>query len=420
MQALIGNNLIKQLHPAAKPFEVRDTRVKGFLLRVQPSGAMTYYAEYRRGKRITIGRCNVIAPERARERAKDILATAQFGEDPMEERRLAKAHTLRSFLDEVYEPWAEANLRSGPGTIARLRASFADHLDKKLADLTSWIIEKWRAGRIKDGLSAATINRDLGALRASVGRAVTWGLLDTSPIANIKRSKMDSSRSPRFLSAAEEARLRIALNDREERIRRERDSANAWRDERQYELLRDLRAGAFADYLKPLVLVSLHTGMRRGELFALTWQSIDLEAARITVHGATAKSGTTRHLPLNSEALAVLRGWHEQAADKGGLVFVGRDGAAFNNVRRSWEGALAGAKITRFRWHDLRHTFASKLVMAGVDLNTVRELLGHSDYKMTQRYAHLAPEHKAAAVAKLVSTDAPLAFSSVIPLSAGR
>ena len=150
------------------------------------------------------------------------------------------------------------------------------------------------------------------------------------------------------------------------------------------------------------MLLSLHTGMRRGELFALTWQSVDLQASRITVHGATAKSGRTRHLPLNSEALAVLRGWHDQSANTIGLVFPGKNGAAFNNVRRSWEGALKAAKITRFRWHDLRHTFASKLVMAGVDLNTVRELLGHSDYAMTQRYAHLAPEHKAAAVAKLV------------------
>jgi integrase len=403
MQALLGNSLVKQLRPDAKPFEVRDTRVKGFLLRVQPSGAMTYYVEYARGKRIAIGRSDVIAVERARERAREVLAGAQFGEDPLEERRLAKAHTLRSFIDEEYTPWAAANIRTAHATVARLNASFAEHLDKKLGDLTPWIVEKWRAARIKDGAKPATVNRDLDDLKSSLTKAVAWGLLEASPIAGVKRSRIDAARSPRFLSAEEEARLRQALNDREERIRRERDSANAWRMARGYELLPDLRQCAFADYLKPLVFISLHTGVRRGELFLLTWQSVDLAAARITVHGATAKSGRTRHLPLNSEALAVLRGWHNQATGETGLVFPGKNGGAFNNVRRSWEGVLREAGITRFRWHDLRHTFASKLVMAGVDLNTVRELLGHSDYAMTQRYAHLAPEHKAAAVAKLVS-----------------
>jgi hypothetical protein len=264
MQALLGNSLVKQLRPDAKPFEVRDTRVKGFLLRVQPSGAMTYYVEYARGKRKRIGRSDVIAVEPARERARDVLAGVQFGEDPLEERRPAKAHTLRSFIDEEYTPWAAANIRTAHATVARLNASFAEHLDKKLGDLTPWIVEKWRVARIRDGAKPATVNRDLDDLKSSLTKAVAWGLLEASPIAGVKRSRIDAARSPRFLSAEEEARLRQALDDREERIRRERDSANAWRMARGYELLPDLRQCAFADYLKPLVFISLHTGMRRG------------------------------------------------------------------------------------------------------------------------------------------------------------
>ena len=76
---------------------------------------------------------------------------------------------------------------------------------------------------------------------------------------------------------------------------------------------------------------------------------------------------------------------------------------AARSVKNAWHGVVVGAKVTSFRFHDLRHTFASKLVMAGVDLNTVRELLGHKSLPMTFRYAHLAPEHKAAAVESLVT-----------------
>ena len=102
----------------------------------------------------------------------------------------------------------------------------------------------------------------------------------------------------------------------------------------------------------------------------------------------------------------MLKAWRNQSPSDSGLVFPNSNGKAFNNVKKAWAGVLEKAKIKEFRWHDLRHHFASRLVMAGVDLNTVRELLGHSDIKMTLRYAHLAPKHKAEAVSRLVSNPA--------------
>jgi integrase len=405
VQAFIGNDLVnKRLKPGSKPFEVRDSRLTGFLLRVQPTGAMTFYVEYARGKRVKLGASKAISAEQARQRAKEILGKAYQGADPMEAIRLAKAQTFGEFVDQVYAPWAAANIRTAHSTVARLKVNFADFRGKKLHDITPWIVEKWRAARLKT-VRPATANRDLDDLKSAIAKAVAWGHLKHHPITTVKRSRIDTARSPRFLSEDEERRLRLALDAREERIRAERDSANGWRKARGYDLLPDLRATAFADHLKPMVILSLKTGARQGEVFSLTWADVDLAAGRVTIQGARAKSGTTRHIPLNTDAITALRGWREsQGAEQ--LVFPGKDGARLNNVRKSWEAVLAAAGITQFRWHDMRHDFASKLVMAAVDLNTVRELLGHSDYSMVLRYAHLSPEHKAAAVEKLVASGA--------------
>lgn len=149
--------------------------------------------------------------------------------------------------------------------------------------------------------------------------------------------------------------------------------------------------------------MTLNTGLRQGELLKLKWENVDFEQAVLTIIGSTTKTGKTRHVPLNEEALFVLRAWKSQPGNKSlaGHVFPSIDGAPMTEIGGSWAWLLKRARISKFRWHDLRHTFASKLVMAGENLNTVRELLGHADYKMTLRYAHLAPEHKAAAVAKL-------------------
>jgi integrase len=404
MQAIISEKLLRTIKPQAKPYEVRDPRLKGFLLRIQPTGIMTYYAQYGRGKRHRIGPADALAPSKALERARAVLAGATLGNDPAAARREAKAHTLRSFLDEVYEPWAKANIRTPKNTLGRLRANFPDLQDKKLADINAWVVEKGRSARLKAGAKPATVNRDLDDLRSALTKAVAWKLLDAHPLTEVKRSRVDDNAAVRFLDDNEEKRLRAALDAREERIRAERHQANAWRAERGYPLMPDLRLVEFADHLKPMVLISINTGVRRGELFSLEWRDVDLVRTMLTVRGQSAKSGRTRHIPLNAEALAALQGWRDQRGEPEGLIFPSRNGDRLDNVRKAWVAVLADAKIKAFRWHDLRHHFASRLVMAGVDLNTVRELLGHGSYAMTLRYAHLAPEHKAAAVAKLVRT----------------
>jgi len=400
MRVAINKRLVESLKPADKPYEVRDTKLKGFILRVQPSGVMTYICQYGRGKRINIGYTSVLTPTQARERAKGILADVVKGIDPQEDKRKTKAHTLESYILNVYEPWVKTHHKNADATIKRLKANFLPILGKvKLGDITAWNVEKWRSDKIKAGAKASTVNRDLNPLKAALSRAAQWGFINANPLTSIKPIRVDSKAIIRYLSDNEEERLRTALDSREERIRLERDSANNWRRVRGYKLLPNLRKPPFADYLKPLIILDLNTGLRRGELFNLKWNDVD--RAMLTVKGEGAKTGQTRHVPLNQEAYSVLYQWKTQSQDNK-LVFPGKGGGRLTNVNNSWRKLLKDANITDFRFHDMRHHFASRLVMAGVDLNTVRELLGHADIKMTLRYSHLSPQVKQAAVDKLV------------------
>jgi len=401
MKAVISNRLLKKLKPQRKPYEVRDIQLKGFIVRIQPSGITSYLVQYGRGKRLTIGRANLLTLAQARDEAKKRLASATLGNDPMEERKAARAHDLEAYLAETYEPWITAHYKTGKKQVQRIRSSFAHLLNKKLAEITPWLIEKHRTRRLKAGIHPRSVNRDVESLRAALRRAADWGLTPEHPLAKVKPLKVDTSARVRYLSSAEEDRLREALDAREEDLRQKRDRGNAWRRERVYKEFPDHRALPFADRFKPLVILSLNTGLRRGELFNLRWSDIDLERTNLTVEGEGAKPTQTRHIPLNTEALKVLSDWKSQN-HLDGYVFPADKGGRLDNVNKSWYGVLRKTEIAGFRWHDLRHTFASNLVMAGQDLNIVRELLGHSDIKMTLRYAHLAPEQKRAAVEKLV------------------
>lgn len=417
MKIKLTEKAVKALDPVDKPFRVWDTEQPGLFLRIQPSGRKVFVVSYRNNGRKTdhtIGQWGIVTLAQARDLAKAALGKVATGTDPQQERKAArvaaecarkeaertKQQTLGTFLDEHYAPWLIRERRSGAATQARIRNCFAEWLDLSMPTLTPWLVEKWKAKRLQSGIRAATINRDLVALKAMLTKAVEWQVIDTHPLAQVKPLKLDTKGRVRYLSEVEERRLRKALTDRETRVRTERVSGNQWRAERSLELFPDLSDVAFVDHLQPMVLLVMNTGLRRGELFNLQWPDIDLITRVLTVEGSGSKSGQTRHIPLNNEAVDVLTRWKAQSTGQG-YVFPAVDGGRLTDIKTAFSRLLESAQIDAFRFHDFRHHFASRLVMAGVDLNTVRELLGHANLDMTLRYAHLAPEHKAAAVALL-------------------
>lgn len=153
--------------------------------------------------------------------------------------------------------------------------------------------------------------------------------------------------------------------------------------------------------LRPVVQVALHTGLRKKELLGLQWGDVNLDRQVITVREVHAKSGVAREVPLNRTAWSLLAGLRAVNTPKEKAVFLNRTGKPYVQISTLYRAAVAKAGIKNFRFHDLRHTFASRLVMRGVSLAAVRELLGHQDYAMTLRYAHLADEHKRDAVEML-------------------
>lgn len=138
--------------------------------------------------------------------------------------------------------------------------------------------------------------------------------------------------------------------------------------------------------------IALHTGMRRSEQFTLSWSQTDLQAQRI--HLLKTRNGSDRTIPLNSVALATFER-QRTVSGNADRVFVTKDGKPFirKAIRRWFDEALDKAEIHDFTWRCLRHTFCSRLIMAGVPLKTVQELMGHKTIQMTARYAHLSPHH---------------------------
>ncbi len=393
--------VVHKIQPG-RAFDIRDTGQPGLLVRVYATGKAAFAVSFGRGRVMVLAPTSKLTVEDARTEAKARLGEDAKGQDPIAEKRRKRAASLRTFLEGPFKEWAVAKHRDGHATVDRVLRAFPTLLDKRLTEITAFAVEAWRTKRHKDGITASTTNREIAALKGVLSRALDWGAMPgRHPLKSVKVTSVDKFARVRYLSDAEEKRLLAALDARETDHREARARFNEWRKARGFKPVPDFPADQYVDHIQPLVVLAMNTGARRGELLGLRWADVDLVARMLTIRGTTAKTGHTRRVPLNATALAALNKWKPEHPDAAALVFPGDRGKAIQSVKTAFTALLKDAQIKGFRFHDLRHHAASRMVQQGTDLFVVSQVLGHKSTLMTQRYAHLSNENLVAAVAKL-------------------
>jgi len=261
-------------------------------------------------------------------------------------------------LANMYLELHSAHKKSRKSDLSMINVLKGHFAGKYLYEITPLSVDKFKIERAKQ-VSPATVNRLLACLKCMFNKAIEWGKMNNNPAIKLKLFKENNKRL-RYLEKEEIVKLLANCNK----------------------------------YLKPIVMLALNTGMRRGEILGLKWHDIDFR--RGIIYLLNTKNSEKREIPINEQVKTALIRTKKHAESP--FVFCRSDGKPFRDIRKSFFTALKKASIINFRFHDLRHTFASQLVMSGVDLNTVRELMGHKSLKMTLRYSHLSPDHKKRAV----------------------
>jgi integrase len=268
-------------------------------------------------------------------------------------------------IDDALE-YSRKNKRSYPDDKNRLEIVRGWFGEVPASEVRRPQIEAKLEGLQDRGLAPATVNRFRSLVSMIFRVGIEHEKAETNP-AKLCRFRTEDNQRRRYLSQAEEERLRAVIREH-------------WPEHEA-----DLD-------------IALHTGLRRGSMYRLTWEDVDFEHR--VLREIKPKKGKVRFVPLNPVAVNAFLELH-RCSDGTGRVF------SVKKPRHWFEKAIARAGIVDFTWHDLRHTFASRLTMLGVPLQQVMELMGHSSIQMTARYSHLAPGFAGDALAKLASFGKP-------------
>lgn len=278
--------------------------------------------------------------------------------------------TVKAFSRRFLEDWV-GKKRSREFYTYRVAAINAKLGATPLARLTLAQCQRFYTQRVAE-TSVSTANHDLRVLTIMLRRAVEWGYLRENVATRVSREKTPEQ-AERFLYREEAERL----------------------------------IEASPPWLRAIVEVALQTGMRQGEILGLAWTDhVDLGRRIIRLEGTDTKGKRARVVPINQDLEALLRALPRSTRTD--HVFH-RDGRPVTKdaLKRTWMATLKRAGVPEFRFHDLRHTAASWMVMQGVPLYEVQKILGHSTIRLTERYAHLAPDHLRGAVQALEGYRGP-------------
>ncbi len=331
-------------------------------IRKTRKGHPRYYIDYRdrTGMRTQKLIKNALNWQEAHEALKNAVLKEHYKECGIKESK--QPIKFKEFADMYLETYAKVNKKSWRDDKYRLKKLKEFFKDAELSEITPLMLENFRASRLNEGNTKSTTNRHMALLKKMFNLAIDWGYLKENPVNKVK-----------LFSEKDNFRERVLTEEEEKR-------------------LLDKSSG----YVKSIVIIALNTGMRLGEILSLKWSQVDFSSKKIRVEKT--KSGKIRFININTPLLNEFLKLRSSRNQKSYLFFNTETGKPLTTVKKAFKSACGRAKIEGLRFHDLRHTFASRLNAKGVDIETIRSFLGHCDITVTQRYTHSNQELRRRAV----------------------